>query len=348
MNDNESLSAATTGPRMACGRRCTLRHAISLAALAVLAAVALPAAAQDDKWPSKPIRIVVPGPAGSYTDNITRPLADHLRKTLGQTVIIDNKAGANSAIGAADVARSAPDGYTLLVTNTSSIAVNPQVYKKLTYSDRDFAAVTPIVQQEFVLVVNPEWAKANSINSVSELLAWSKAHPGKLRYASSGIGNLAHLLFALIANKTGVDAVHVPYKGFAPAQLGVMSGEVEAMFDQPSSAPHFESGRLKPLAVTAARRNERLASVPTLAESGLPGIEANFWMGMFVPARTPPAVIAKVAAAVRAAALDPVTRAALAMQGEVFTSDPDVFAARVKDDIAKWGAVIKRENLSLD
>lgn len=349
MHDTALSDAIATGAPAyrAAPRRHALRLGLAVAALAA-AAHAPAAIAQDEAWPSKTIRIVVPGPAGSYTDNITRPLAEHLRKAFGQTVIVDNKPGANSAIGAADVARAAPDGHTLLVTNTSSIAVNPQLYRKISYSDRDFAPVTPIVQQEFVLAVNPEWAKANNIASVADLVAWCKANPGKLRYASSGLGNLAHLLFAMLAARTGFEAVHVPYKGFAPGQLGVMSGEVEAWFDLPSSAPHFESGRLKALAVTAGRRNERLPNVPTMAESGQPGFEVNYWMGLFVPAKTPPAVVAKVADAIRTAAQDPKIRAALSMQGDVTTSDPDGFAARVRDDIAKWGAVIKRENLSLD
>jgi tripartite-type tricarboxylate transporter receptor subunit TctC len=316
--------------------------------LGALVSLALPVRAQDPGWPAKQIRIIAPGPAGSYSDNIARPIAEHLRKTLNQTVIVENKAGANSAIGAAEVARAAPDGHTLLITNTSSIAVNPQLYRKLSYSDRDFTPVTPIVQQAFVLAVNPEWAKTHGIQSVNDLIAWAKANPGKLRYASSGPGNLAHLIFAMLSNRTGIDTVHVPYKGFAPGQLGVMGGEVEAWFDLPSSSPVFESGKLKPLAVTSARRSERLPNVPTMSEAGQIGFEADFWMGFFVPAKTPSAVVAKVQEAIRGAAQDARVRAALTMQGDVVISDPEAFASRVQGDIAKWGAVIKRENLTLD
>lgn len=338
---------------VAVGARCrrvdaSRRLAVVVGALAALVALVPPARAQDSGWPTKQIRIIAPGPAGSYSDNIARPIAEHLRRTLNQTVIVENKAGANSAIGAAEVARAAPDGHTLLITNTSSIAVNPQLYKKLSYSDRDFTPVTPIIQQAFVLAVNPEWAKTNNIQSVSDLIVWAKANPGKLRYASSGPGNLAHLIFAMLSNRAGIDTVHVPYKGFAPGQLGVMGGEVEAWFDLPSSSPVFDSGKLKPLAVTSARRSERLPNVPTMSEAGQAGFEADFWMGFFAPAKTPPAIVAKVQEAIRAATQDTKVRAALTMQGDVVISDPEAFASRVQVDIAKWGAVIKRENLTLD
>lgn len=324
------------------------RRAVVIGALATLVALVPQARAQDSGWPTKQIRIIAPGPAGSYSDNIARPIAEHLRRTLNQTVIVENKAGANSAIGAAEVARAAPDGHTLLITNTSSIAVNPQLYKKLSYSDRDFTPVTPIVQQAFVLAVNPEWAKTNNIQSVNDLIVWARANPGKLRYASSGPGNLAHLIFAMLSNRAGIETVHVPYKGFAPGQLGVMGGEVEAWFDLPSSSPVFDSGKLKPLAVTSARRSERLPNVPTMSEAGQTGFEADFWMGFFAPAKTPSAIVAKVQEAIRAAAQDTRVRAALTMQGDVVISDPEAFASRVQVDIAKWGAVIKRENLTLD
>lgn len=338
---------------VAVGARCrsvdvSRRLAVVVGALAALVALVPPARAQDSAWPTKQIRIIAPGPAGSYSDNIARPIAEHLRRTLNQTVIVENKAGANSAIGAAEVARAAPDGHTLLITNTSSIAVNPQLYKKLSYSDRDFTPVTPIIQQAFVLAVNPEWAKTNNIQSVSDLIVWAKANPGRLRYASSGPGNLAHLIFAMLSNRAGIDTVHVPYKGFAPGQLGVMGGEVEAWFDLPSSSPVFDSGKLKPLAVTSARRSERLPNVPTMSEAGQAGFEADFWMGFFAPAKTPPAIVAKVQEAIRAATQDTKVRAALTMQGDVVISDPEAFASRVQADIAKWGAVIKRENLTLD
>ena len=306
-----------------------------------------PAWAQDTPWPTRMVRIVAPGPAGSLSDTLARTLALHMGSALGQPVIVDNKPGANSAIGTGEVARAAPDGYTLLITNSSSITVLPQLLKKPSYKAESLAPVTPVIEGQFVLAANPAWAKAHQIGSAKDLVAWAKAHPGKLRYASAGLGNLAHLTFAMLGNKEGFDAIHVPYKGQAPAQMALMAGEVEAMFDIPNSAPNFEAGKILPLAVTAPQRVARLPRVPTMAEAGYP-MDVNYWMGIFVPAATPPAIVGKVNEAIRAAAADPKVKATLAMQGDVLTEPADAFAQRIAREIPQWGAVIRREKIEMD
>ncbi len=303
---------------------------------------------EQSAWPTHVVRFVAAGPAGSISDTLTRALADHMSRALGQPVIVDNKPGANSAIGAGEVARAAPDGHTLLMTNSSSITVNPQLYKKLTYSEKSLTPVTTVIEGQFVLAVNPAWAKANQINGAADLVAWAKAHPGKLRYASAGLGNLAHLTFAMLGNKMGFDAIHVPYKGQAPAQMALMAGEVEAMFDIPNSAPNFEAGKIKPLAITASKRVARLPNIPTMAEAGFAGFDVNYWMGVFVPAGTPPATVAKINTAIRNAANDPKVKTTLSMQGDVVTESPDAFAKRIGAEIPQWGAVIKREAIEID
>ena len=324
----------------------SLPRRIACTALAALL-VSAPAWAQDAKWPTHTVRLVAAGPAGSISDSLSRALADHMGRHLGQTVLVDNKPGANSAVGAGEVARAAPDGHTLLMTNSSSITVNPQLYKKLAYKPESLTPVTPVIEGQFVLAVNPAWAKANQINSVKDLVSWAKANPGKLRYASAGLGNLAQLSFAMLGNKEGFEAVHVPYKGQAPAQMALMAGEVEAMFDIPNSAPNFDAGKIKPLAITAPKRVARLPNIPTMGEAGYP-MDVNYWMGIFTTSGTPPAVVEKINAAIRAAAADPKVKTSLTMQGDVMTEPVSAFAQRIAKETPMWGAVIKRERIEVD
>ena len=323
------------------------RRQLALSACATLALAHAPAIAQD-KWPSKPVRIVVASPAGSTGDVIARSLGDHMARATGQPFVIDNKPGANSSIGATEVARAAPDGHTLMLANTSSVVVNPQLYKKLPYSAKDFAPISAIVEGRFILAANPAWAKSQGITNAKEFLAWVKKNPGKLRYGSSGPGNLAHLSFAMLNKHAGLDTTHVPYKGSGPAQNALMAGEIEAMFDIPNAMPLFESGRLLPLAVTAPKRLPALPNVPTLDEVGIQGFDVTYWMAMQAPAKTPPAIVKQVHAAIVQAAADPKVRATLATQGEVITLAPEPFAQRIDREIKLWGDVIRREGLSLE
>ena len=302
----------------------------------------------DDKWPSKPVRMVVSSPAGSTGDVIARVLCDAMSRASGQPFIVDNKPGANSSIGANEVSRAAPDGHTLMLANTSSVVVNPQLYKKLSYTAQDFAPVSAIVEGRFILAVNPAWAKAQQIETASDFIAWAKKNPGKVRYGSAGLGNLAHLTFAMFNKHAGIDTTHIPYKGSGPAQNALIAGEIEAMFDVPNAIPFFESGRLKPLAVTAPKRLPALPQVPTLQEIGFKGFDVTYWMAVQAPAKTPPAVVNQIHAALMQAASDPKVRASLSAQGDVILLAPAPFAQRIQREIALWGDVIRREGLSLE
>ena len=319
-------------------------------ALAGGAAGLLPASAsaQAAGWPSKAIRIVVPFTAGALTDNVARLIAEGLSKSLGQSVVVENKVGANGVIGASDVARSAPDGHTLLLTNSSSITINPQLYSKIAYKASDFAPVTPIIESPFIVITNPAWAQKHNINSLGDLVAYMRANPGAARYGSPGLGNLAHLSALMMCNRANVTALHVPYKGGSPAQLALMSGEIDFVFDTWAGLPLIQAGKVKPLAVSARTRMSQLPDMPTVEESGIPDFHVSFWLGMLAPAGTPAAVVQKLYAATKATMEEPKARATLSAQGNVIPEDPAQFSQRIAREIAAWGGVISRERLSLD
>ncbi len=319
------------------------------------AALALPAAgltsqvrAQTPAWPAKPIRIIVGFPAGSSTDSIARVLAEHLRTKLGQPVIVENKPGANGILGVTEVARAPADGYTLLATNSSSITVNPQIYRKISYQVADFVPVSMVVSAPFVLTVNAAAERTASVNTVADLVALARARPGQLTYSSGGPGNLAHLGFEMINNRAGIKTTHVPYKGGVAAQIGLLGKEVDAQLDTPLAVPHVKAGRLKALAVTTAKRWPDLPTVPTLSEAGYPGFDVSFWLGMLAPAQTPPAVIQALAAAIRSVREDANAMKTLQLQGTVELNEPAAFAAQIRTEIATWGEVIRRENIQVD
>jgi len=275
-------------------------------------------------------------------------MADGLTKSLGQPLVVENKIGANGVIGASEVARAAPDGHTLLLTNSSSITINPQLYKKITYEASDFAPITPIMESPFIIVVNPEWAEKNKIFTLEDLLRRARANPGAVQYGSPGLGNLAHLGALMMSNRAGVNTLHIPYKGGSPAQLAVMSGEIDFVFDTWAGLPLIQSGRVKPLAVTAKTRMAQLPDVPTVQESGISDFIVTFWLGMLAPAGTPPQILQKIFTASKALMEEPKTRAALRTQGNVIPEDPSTFAQRIARETIAWGEVIQRENLSLD
>jgi len=325
----------------------TRRTALALC-LAASWLAATPAHAQADNWPAKPIRIVVGFPAGSFTDTIARAVSDQLSKQLGQPVIVDNKPGANGAIGVGEVARSAPDGYTLLVTNSSSITINPQIYKKITYQPRDFAPVTMLLDSPFILTVNPDWANKNQIHTAQDLMAYAKRNPDKISYGSAGPGNIAHLAFASWSNRTAVKTTHVPYKGASQAQLAVLSGELDTQFDTWSALPQIAAGKLLPLAVTAPQRMKQLPNVPTMAEAGYADFNVTFWAGLFAPAGTPPAIVNKLYEATRGMFQNEHARNVLSKQGDMVMLAPEPFGQRIAKEVADWKQVIQREAISLD
>lgn len=324
-------------------RRATL--ALCLAASWLAAA---PAQAQADNWPAKPIRIVVGFPAGSFTDTIARAVSDQLSKQLGQPVIVDNKPGANGAIGVGEVARSAPDGYTLLVTNSSSITINPQIYKKITYQPKDFAPVTMLLDAPFILTANPDWAGKHQIGSAQDLIVYAKRNPDKISYGSAGPGNIAHLAFASWSNRTGVKTTHVPYKSASQAQLAVLSGELDTQFDTWSALPQIAAGKLLPLAVTAPQRMKQLPNVPTMAEAGYADFNVTFWAGLFAPAGTPPAIVDKLYEATKSMLQNEHARNVLSKQGDMVMLAPEPFGQRIAKEVADWKQVIQREAIALD
>ena len=325
----------------------TRRATLALCLVASWLAAA-PGQAQADNWPAKPIRIVVGFPAGSFTDTIARAVSDQLSKQLGQPVIVDNKPGANGAIGVGEVARSAPDGYTLLVTNSSSITINPQIYKKITYQPKDFAPVTMLLDSPFILTANPDWAGKHQIGSAQDLIVYAKRNPDKISYGSAGPGNIAHLAFASWSNRTGVKTTHVPYKSASQAQLAVLSGELDTQFDTWSALPQIAASKLLPLAVTAPQRMKQLPNVPTMAEAGYADFNVTFWAGLFAPAGTPPAIVDKLYEATKSMLQNEHARNVLSKQGDMVMLAPEPFGQRIAKEVADWKQVIQREAIALD
>lgn len=336
------------------GRRRTIAASLSAAAWAAasLALLAMPAVAHAQGaaagWPARPIRIVVGFPAGSTTDVVARVAAEHLRVKLGQPVTVDNKPGANGLLGAGEVARATPDGYTLLVTNSSSVVINPQLYRKAPYATQDFAPVSMIVASPFILVVNPVTERTARVNSVADLLAVAKAQPGQVTYGSAGPGNIAHLAFEMLGNRTGTRSTHVPYKGAAQAQIGLMAGEIDALLDTPHGLPHMRSGKTRPIAITSSARLPELPNVPTMAEAGVPDFDVTFWLAMLAPAGTPPAIVDKLYETLKTVREDPKAMKQLEGNGQPALTDPQAFAARIQREAAMWGEIIRRERIQLD
>ena len=321
-----------------------------LLAMLVLFGIAISPAsnAQAPTYPNKPIRIVVGFPPGNTLDTISRVIGEHLRVKLGQPVIVENKPGANGVLGVTEVARASPDGYTLLATNSSSMVVNPQLYRKLGYQSSDLAPLTMVVAAPMILTVNPANERVAMVNTVADLVALAKARPGELAYASGGLGNLAHLGMTMINNRAGILTNHVPYKGSTAAQQATLAKEVDAQLDTPLALPLIKQGRLRALAVTGAKRLPELPEVPTLAEAGIRGVEFNFWLGLFAPAQTPAAILQLLYEAINSVRENPDAMRVLAAQGGVELADPSTFAARIRSVYTLWGDVIKRENIQLD
>ena len=309
----------------------------------------LPSLAAAQSYPAKPIRMVVGFPAGSTTDLTGRILAEHLRIKFGQPVLVDNKPGANGIIGAAEVARAQADGYTVLMSNASTITVNPLLYKKLQYEPaRDFAPVALVIAAPFVLAVNPDKDLGAPVASVADLVAVAKAKTGGLSYGSAGLGNLTQLAMELFNGQAGVKMVHVPYKSASLAQAALLAREVDAIFDTVGVVPQVKAGKLRALAVSSAQRWRDLPDTPTMAESGYPGFDMTFWLGVLVPAQTPPPVVKALYEAIKSAAEVPATRAQLLQQGDIMMLDPQQFAARIRKETEDNAATIRRANIQIE
>ena len=318
------------------------RHFLVASAAAALVVGLAPARAQD--YPARTIRIVVAFPPGGPTDFVARLLADKMKVLLGQSVIIENKPGANAAIGADYVAKSEGDGYTLFFTTSGAVAVNPHMRSDLPYDPvRDFAPVSQIVNTMEVLVV-----KADSpVKSAADLIALAKSSPKGIAMASTGVGSPPHLALELMKGATGATILHVPYRGAAQAVTDVIGGQVVAMFaDLPVLIPQIRGGTLRAIGVGSRTRAPVLPDVPTLDEQGIPGVYADNWYALFAPAKTPAAVIAKLNAAIVAALNDPEVARKLIDVGAVpATSTPAELAEFLKSELARWGKVVRDNNI---
>jgi tripartite-type tricarboxylate transporter receptor subunit TctC len=301
---------------------------------------------QAQAYPTKPIRIVVPYPPGGTTDILTRIIGQKLTEAWGQQVIIDNRAGASGNIGAEAVVRSAGDGYTLLSASTVH-TVNPSLYSKLSYDPlKDFTAVTLLAQVANILVLHPSLP----VKTLKEFIAFAKKRPGELNFSSAGNGSAPHLTAEMFKMRTGVNLVHVPYKGAAPAMADLLAGHVALTFaTAPSAVPYVKSGKLRALGVSSATRIPALPDVPTIAESGVPGYEAIGWNGLVGPAGMPQAAVAKLNAEIVKIMRVPDVSKRLGDLGlEPRTSTPAEFAAFLKAEIVKWAKVVKDSGARVD
>ena len=303
--------------------------------------------AQAQTWPTKPVKLVVGFAPGGAADFVARALAEPLGRSLGQAVVIENRAGAGSSIAAEYVAKSAPDGYTMLIASPSSISVNPAVNPKLGYSARDLLPITRVSSSPLVAAVN----NALNINSLGELIAQAKKVPGKFNYASSGNGSAPHLSAVLFSRLAGLDMVHVPFKGGGPAVQSVVAGDTHVTFGTPPSVlPLAQAGRLKMLAVTSRERSPLVPGVPGMREAGLADFEMGFWYGFFMPVGTPPAVIRRVFDATQGVLQLPALVQALAREGTetVGSKSPEEFAAYVAEDAKFWVRLVKDAKLTAE
>ncbi len=310
-----------------------------------LATVAVVAQAQS--FPTKPIRLVCPFPPGGAVDIASRAIAAELSKTIGQPVNVENKPGAGGNIGGVDVARSAPDGYTLLMTTSGINGINPVLYRKMPFDpNKDLTAVAGLVSLSNVLVVHP----SVKVNTVQELLALVRAEPGKITFASSGSGTSIHMSGEMFMHLTGTKMIHVPYKGSAPALTDLLGGQVQLMFDNiPSALPHVKSGKLRAIATTGAQRDPALPEIPTIAEAGVKGYEAGVWFGLAAPAGTPADVIAKISTeAIKGTRSPDFVKRMTELGYVVMGVGPEKMTEMLREELARWTPVIKASGAVAD
>ncbi len=321
----------------------------ALAAIAVLAVTAA-ATAQTATFPTRPIRLIVPYPPGGPLDTAARALAERVKDTLG-TVVVENRPGAGGNLGVDQVAKSAPDGYTLAIGAVATHAVNPWLFRKLPYDPiKDFVPITLIAHVPNVLVITPERAAQLKVASARDLVDYLRSHPGQLNYASGGNGSAGHMAGELLKSQAKVSAVHIPYAGAGPAQLGLLAGQTDFMFDNLASASaQIKAGKLKALAVTTPQRASSLPEVPTMAESGLPGFDVSTWFGVFAPAGTPAPVVMRLNQTLTAALKTPEMRERLARMGaEPAPMSSEQFAELVRNELAKYEKVVKFSGARVD
>jgi tripartite-type tricarboxylate transporter receptor subunit TctC len=319
-----------------------------LAALAWLALANGAFAQGAADWPARAVRVIVPFPPGGATDLVSRTIAQRVSQDLGQQFVIDNRPGAGATIGAAEGAKAAPDGYTLLFTTSSTHAISPHLMPRLPYdADKDFTPIAHVADAASILLVTP----ALPAKDVQALIAYAKANPGKLNYATSGNGTIVHLNAAAFAARAGVQLTHVPYKGTSQSLTDLSAGQVHLLFDSiPTGLPQVASGRVRALAVTGDKRSALAPDLPTMAESGLPGYSSVTWFGVYGPAGMKPDLAARINQAFNKAIQSPDLAASLARQGveAARPQTPAQFAAMVRADSTRWAQVIKDNRITLE
>lgn len=316
------------------------------AAFSGLAVLAAPLTAGAEDFPSHPVKLVVPFPAGGTTDILARQLASELGQRWGQPVIVENRAGASGMIFSEQLVRMKPDGYTLMLTATHHV-INPALYKKVPYNTRtDFTPIAEVASVPNVLVVNPAFPP----KTVQELIAYAKAHPGKVNFGSSGTGGANHLSGELFKSMTGIDMVHVPYKGAAPALNDLLGGQIPVMFDSvPGVLQQIKAGKLRALAVTSLKRSPALPDVPTIDESGVKGFESTAWFGMYAPGHMAPQLREKISSDVLQALQSPAIRSQYEKLGaEPGSMTQPQFAKFVDAELTKWAKVIESAHIKID
>jgi tripartite-type tricarboxylate transporter receptor subunit TctC len=305
-------------------------------------------AARADTFPSKPIRFVVGFSAGSSIDTVARIVAEALRQKYNWNIVVDNRTGANGQLAAGELQSAQPDGYTVLISNSSSITVNSLVYKKLSYDPSKFSPVTPIVSVPFILTINPENTRLEGVKTLADLTDRARQKPTELLYGSAGIGNLIHLATALLCSSAKVQMTHVPFRGAAPMQTAVLGRDIDLAFDTTSAVPLIKSGTLKALAVSAAERWTDLPDVPTVAEQGYPGFDVAFWVGVFLPPKTPANIVDTVYNAIKTATADPKIQAMLKQQGRIMDVTPEQFAKNIKAETERNASIVKDAKIEID
>jgi tripartite-type tricarboxylate transporter receptor subunit TctC len=301
--------------------------------------------AHAQAFPEKPLRLIVPYPPGGLTDASARTVAAGLSERLKQPIVIENIAGGGGNIGAERAAKSPADGYTLYVGNNATVGINTLIYKKLGFDPlADFAPVSLYAESQTILVVHPSLP----VKSVSELISFARANPGKLNFGSTGTGGLSHLAGELFNAAAGVQITHVPYKGTGPAQADLLGGQIQLMFND-TAAPHVKAEKLRALAVTGGRRWPQLADVPTFSELGIKGYETYNWFGILAPRGTPPAIVGRLNREIVAVMQEPAVQEWMRARGaEPYTSSPEEFSAYIRRDVAKWARVVKEVGITAE
>ncbi|NSX05462.1 Bug family tripartite tricarboxylate transporter substrate binding protein [Cupriavidus gilardii] len=325
-----------------------IRQALAcvVSAVAWLGATQAEAASPADRWPSKPIQMIVPQAPGGTNDIVARLVAADLSQRLGQQVVVENRPGAGGNIGTQFAARATPNGYTLLMTISSTQAINPSLYRQVPFDPiKDFEPIAPVATVPNVLVVNP----AFPAKTLPELIAMAKAKPGQYRFASAGNGTLNHLLGEMLNSMAGIQLEHVPYKGVAPALNDVLGNQVPMAFASlPSVLPHIKAGKVRALGVSSAKRSPFAPDIPAIGET-VPGYSGDLWVGLFAVKGTPNEITQKLAQTMQAALADPALREKLGAQGaEALSATPQQFAAQLKGDLDKWARIVKASGAQVD